>query len=398
MDILIRIEDVDDYMIPEELDVKEIEQYLRLEPIELETIDCDKIKAIDNLDNIAVNAVWQSIQKAPHILANKCAATTYKVVMPEGLSGKGRLMEYTNGGKSTIVLGDKGIAGHAKLVNATSSVSQIASNVFSVASLVTGTYYMQTISNQLENTNRLLGGVKRWLKNDKKALINANMKILESIYGDCQSGATANVTGRVQQIADQILQNLEFYIGELKDKLEEMDKKRDKSAVVKENILELTDYIKTIKQLYDMLGISYLIEIFYGEEYNVIESRKRRLKQYKEEIEDKMLNIEPSIYQYKKNEKSIKEQIANMDVVGALKGTISDPLKFKGIITLPARLAENSRHNSRDKIKDTLKDVENNIGGYFFEPEQDYIKMLESVQKPVELVVSADKIYRIVTD
>ncbi|MDO4757210.1 MAG: hypothetical protein Q4A54_12740, partial [Parabacteroides sp.] len=142
------------------------------------------------IKNTVAAGLSKVVEHLPEMTARKGMDNLYRLDM-NGV--KGVLMSHGSGNTTTIIdETTKKIKDTATIHQVGTTPAQVLSNVMNVASVATGMYYMSEITNQLQHTERLLGGVKQFLEDEKKAEITAIYGELNKIYNDYQFCITDN--------------------------------------------------------------------------------------------------------------------------------------------------------------------------------------------------------------
>ncbi|MBE6069688.1 MAG: hypothetical protein E7211_18655 [Clostridium lundense] len=184
------------------------------------------------LSEDAFSRISASLQHLPGIVSNQTSTKTvegaYRIVLPEGAS----LLQKSNGTFITAYRtpSSAGIAGQADAIPldiASQTAASAALSVFTAASVVTGQYFMARIDSKLGSIQSVVSDIQEFLEADKDSKANANVEALLEISEDMESISgkppliQSNLT-RIMRIKDDSLQQIDFYSGELKARIESL--------------------------------------------------------------------------------------------------------------------------------------------------------------------------------
>lgn len=366
------------------------------------------------IKNTVAAGLGQVVEHLPEMAARKGMNNLYRLDM-NGV--KGVLMSHGSGNTTTIVdETTKKIKASATIHQVGTTPAQVLANVMNVASVATGMYYMSEVTSRLQHTERLLGGVKQFLEDEKKAEITAIFGELNKIYNDYQFCITdggynesllmanRNMLTSIEQKLDA---DIEFYLLQLNHDYDKFDDK-DKTKVVEETMQDFCVHTILLKQLFDLFCVKTVLEINYedkGVSSNeaFIESRKSLLMSKYEKINDELAKMS-EVKAYLSNERyGLLDSFKAMQLDEAFKEAIKDISILKGPIKyqLPARVVVNAINNFKDKRKSKAEtkstEIENNVGGFAIEPPTKYADMIDNLgmlgTNCPDLIVSGDKVY-----
>ena len=348
------------------------------------------------IKNTVAAGLSKVVEHLPEMTARKGMDNLYRLDM-NGV--KGVLMSHGSGRTTTIIdETTKKIKDTATIHQVGTTPAQVLSNVMNVASVATGMYYMSEITNQLQHTERLLGGVKQFLEDEKKAEITAIYGELNKIYNDYQfcitdNGynepllmANRNMLASIEQKLDA---DIEFYILQLNHSYEKFDDK-DKTKVVEETMQDFCVHTVLLKQLFDLFCVKTVLEINYSDKSIAsndafIESRKNLLLSKYNRINDELSKMS-DVKLYLSNERyGFIDFFKAMQLDDAFKDAFKDisswklPMKYQ----LPAKVVENAIKNYKDKRKTNVEakstEIENNVGGFSIEPPTRYTEIIDNL-------------------
>ena len=366
------------------------------------------------IKNTVAAGLGQVVEHLPEMAARKGMDNLYRLDM-NGV--KGVLMSHGSGNTTTIVdETTKKIKASATIHQVGTTPAQVLANVMNVASVATGMYYMSEITSQLQHTERLLGGVKQFLEDEKKAEITAIFGELNKIYNDYQFCITEggynesllmanrNMLTSIEQKLDA---DIEFYLLQLNHDYDKFDDK-DKTKVVDETMQDFCVHTILLKQLFDLFCVKTVLEINYADKgvssnEAFIESRKALLMSKYEKINDELAKMS-EVKAYLSNERyGLFDSFKAMQLDEAFKDAIKDLSLLKGPIKyqLPAKVVVNAINNFKDKRKTNAEtkstEIENNVGGFSIEPPTQYANMIDNISmlgsSCPDLIVHGDKVY-----
>lgn len=371
------------------------------------------------INNTVAAGLCKVIEKLPDIAARKGMSGLYKLDM-KGINGT--LMTLKSGGNTTAIVDEAGkIVGQGSITAVGTTGAQALANVMNVASVATGMYYMNAITNQLEHTERLLGGVKQFLEDEKKSEMLAIFGELKKIYEDYQFCLSDNgynesllSTNRamLSSIEQKLDTNIEFYLLQLQHNHDKF-KTRDKTKVIEETIQDFCEHIKIIKQLYDLYCIKTVLEINYTDKSSLtneayIESRKNLMLSKHSAINEE-LQKQSEIREYFLNEKfALLDDIKKMHIIEALKeaeANVNDSIfeKAFGLERWHKRLEtikvvkENRKAQRIIDANTKFSEVTKSIGGFTIEEPTSYTGMIDNIvsisTNTPDLIVDNGKVY-----
>ena len=366
------------------------------------------------IKNTVAAGLCKVIEHLPEMSARKGMGGLYKLDM-KGINGT--LMALKSGGNTTDIVDEAGkIIGKGSISAVGTTAPQVLANVMNVASVATGMYYMSEITNQLQHTERLLGGVKQFLEDEKKAEITAIFGELNKIYNDYQFCITedgynesllmANRT-MLTSIEQKLDADIEFYLLQLNHDYDKFDDK-DKTKVVEETMQDFCVHTILLKQLFDLFCVKTVLEINYADKgvssnEAFIESRKNLLMSKYEKINEELAKMS-EVKAYLSNERyGFIDSLKAMQLDDAFKDAVKDISAWKWPIRyqLPAKVVVNAIKNFKDKRKSNAEtkstEIENNVGGFAIEPPTKYAEMIDNLgmlgTSCPDLIISGDKVY-----
>lgn len=399
---------------PQETAICEVETKMIAKITPAELMEYMNNGQLVEIKNTVAAGLSKVVEHLPEMAARKGMDNLYRLDM-NGV--KGVLMQHGSGNTTTIIdESTKKIKATATISQVGTTPAQVVANVMNVASVATGMYYMSEITNQLQHTERLLGGVKQFLEDEKKAEITAIFGELNKIYNDYRFCITdggynesllmANRT-MLTSIEQKLDADIEFYLLQLGHDYDRFDEK-DKTKVVEETMQDFCIHTILLKQLFDLFCVKTVLEINYADKgisSNVafIESRKNLLMSKYEKINEELAKMS-EVKGYLSNERyGFIDSFKAMQLDEAFKDAIKDlsvlkvPIKYQ----LPAKVVVNAINNFKDKRKSNAEtkstEIENNVGGFAIEPPTKYATMIDNLgmlgTSCPDLIVSGDKVY-----
>ena len=253
--------------------------------------DDKKLKKIGGATK--VNMFLQQLPLVANMAQSKAMEGAYKIILPEGSIGK--LIEYKNGMKGTILVGENGkITGHAGLVPLDASKVLTPVMVFSAMSTLTGQYFMARIDKTLSVISKDVKEIIDLIYDEKEAdmysiydyyeYVNKNMNIII----DNKSLKIATLTN-IQSNNSKLNSNIKFYTKSIQRKLNQLSNVNEDSFFTSnrlENAKNLNDEIDKIMNqqslCYELFCVGRMMEariaeIYDNEYYNNIKTEFKSL-------------------------------------------------------------------------------------------------------------------------
>lgn len=384
----------------------------RITPTQLsELISKGQLIEIKNTVSAGLSKV---VEHLPEMIARKDIGELYRLDMN---SVKGVLMSHGTGNTTTIVdETTKKIKATATINQVGTTPAQVLANVMNVASVATGMYYMSEITNQLQHTERLLGGVKQFLEDEKRAEIIAIYGELKKIYNDYQFCITDNgynesllMTNRnmLASIEQKLDADIEFYLLQLNHSYDKF-KEKDKTKIVDETIQDFCVDIVLLKQLFDLFCIKTVLEINYSDREissndAFIKSRKELLMLRHSKINNELEKMS-EVEEYLSNERySLLDSFKAMQLDDAFKNAVKDVSAWKSPIKyqFPAKVIENAIKNYKDRRKNNAEmksaEINDNIGGFNIDVPIKYTDMIDNLSmlntSCPNFIIDGEKVY-----
>lgn len=194
------------------------------------SIDKTKLQEIPmgNLNNI--------LSVVPNILASKTLSDSYRIIIPEGVTGN--LMKYKTGLLGTPIVDDstKKIIGHAGLDSLNPQALALAG--FTAVSFVTGQYFMAKINEKLETIKNDLNRLKQLLEDRIISEVKSAIYFIQ--YADINMDSilisenhTIATLSNVQFYTVLLYQNSIYYEDQIEKTIKEIKTTKDKNGIEK---------------------------------------------------------------------------------------------------------------------------------------------------------------------
>lgn len=218
------------------------------------------------------------LQSAVGLGANQAVRDTFqdavKLVLPSNLPAGAKPMHRIDMGKEVFsfnyqVPGAKGIVGQAgweKINPATADIAQVAYSAFSMASVVTGQYFMQRIDKKMESIQESTNSILQFLELDKRSELQAEQMFLNETVQDmeditlCESQRQASVVN-AQNTRKKALAATLFYGSRIESVTEEISSKDYKASKWEETQKQLLSYIANYQLSLWAYGMSIFLEV-----------------------------------------------------------------------------------------------------------------------------------------
>lgn len=232
------------------------------------------------------------VSHIPEITSTVALANAYTVTFPKGVNGA--LMQYKNGSFGTPIIGENGrIVDHASL-NPVSPELAMVSGVFSILAIASSQYYLTELHNELKKLNNKIDTILNFLYGDKKAELLSEICFVQNTYNNFSSIMQHNeqrvATIMSLQSAQKIaMKDIEFYLSDLKDKVNKSAKNYTDFAKLTEEAFKLKDSLETSMQLYALANV---MEVFYSQNYDndYIASLKENIVYYINKCDKQVLS------------------------------------------------------------------------------------------------------------
>jgi len=241
---------------------------LSIKSIESSQIDTKLYQKIT--DSGVSSQLFNGMQHLPQALSAMELSKSFQVIMPEGINGV--LMQYKNGMLGTPVVSNGKIVAHAGLQSL--KPAAVALSVFTVASVITGQYFMAQINKKLKAISFSIEGICKFLENDKLSQIQAHFEFLDF----AESNNNSIIKNDEQKISTIInIQNSKikateltsFYSRQLKDCLDTIniekrkEVKKDKSEDIYKKHQKSLECLSCYYFSLKLLATASILEISY---------------------------------------------------------------------------------------------------------------------------------------
>ncbi|WP_177160743.1 hypothetical protein, partial [uncultured Fusobacterium sp.] len=201
-------------------------------------------------------AMFDSVMKViPTVLHHEVTKEAYQVIFDKGLGvlqkAKGFNGEYYRANVVNIGRNNK-VVGQALLKPLDKSL-QFVSSAFTVMSIITGQYYMDTINKEIKSINEKLNDIQSFLSEDKKTKLLSEGEFLETIQNNLEFILDDDVYRNstlttIQKISIDSLASLKFYSNQIN--VLQFDKEKVKIEEIMEWIVKIgnlmSDYLYTL--------------------------------------------------------------------------------------------------------------------------------------------------------
>ena len=201
------------------------------------------------------------LHQLPSAMTAGTLADVYTVSFPAGISGS--LMQYSDGGVGSAIMGDKGIVGHASFHSL--APQALAMGCFTAMSIASSQYFLKQINNELKMMRSSLDKILEFLYGDKKAELLAEASFVKYAYENYDSimrleHQRAGVIASLLEAKKVAMKDIEFYLGDLDSAMGGKD-----VATVVDNVFQIKESLEFSMQLY---GLSSLLEVHYAQNFD----------------------------------------------------------------------------------------------------------------------------------
>lgn len=350
----------------------------------------------------------------PGLLSNYAVSQSYsgayKIVFQNGLKAGDQLMQMGNSLKTTAIVNAQGkITGQAGLTELSSAASigpQIAYAAFSLASVVTGQYFLAQINSNLKNISKDIKDIMAFLEISQSSELQSRIEFLREVDLDLRSypGMLENNELRISyllkiQNAREDLRRLCNFYG---DNL--IDIKLNKEKLDQEDLSQIKNYLF----LYPIALHGYMLATFFelvfsqnykvaGMRWNEMDSCKKNYYQNLENWENKIIELVQKSPDFLPDKKKYAGKVladiavSSIPVIGFFgkKGILARCDEYK---TEKKDLQEKHR---REIEKDFIKQKQ----ALNFDKVMQQTKQIDKIYSmPVELIVERDSVSLLIPD
>ena len=256
---------------------------------------------ISGSDFAKINACFRIV---PDLVKNVAVAKTfeetYRVMFDRGLGDLQRAAVGNGLYRANVVAPgtNNHITGQALLQELNPQelmkVSNVISNTFAIASIVTSQYYLKDIDSKLEKIEKQIDAIRIFLEKDKESQLWANGEILKDIKEMLQYIIEDDIYRQstiisVQAIKRDVLACAKLYFEQLKEIENNFDVKDDDKDVAK-NIIKCNEYLNK------MWYATYLYEMAYTLEAYLSRNTEKRYLQHIVDKENEVLDMYKEAY------------------------------------------------------------------------------------------------------
>ena len=256
---------------------------------------------VSGSDFAKINACFRII---PDLVKNASVANmfdgTYRVMFDRGLGELQRAAVGSDLYRANVVAHgtNNNITGQALLQELDPQelmkVSNVISNTFTIASIVTSQYYLKDIDSKLEKIEKQIDAIKIFLEKDKESQLWANGEILKDIKEMLQYIMKDDVYRQstiisVQAVKRDVLACAKLYFEQLKEIENNLNVKDDEKEVAK-SIIKCNEYLNK------MWYATYLYEMAYTLEAYLSRNTDKRYLQHIINKENEVLDMYKEAY------------------------------------------------------------------------------------------------------
>lgn len=251
--------------------------------------------------------ISELLQHIPTAAAAGTMATAYTVSFPKGLPHT--LMSLKQGGFGSQIMNNGKIAGSASFYPMFGQAAVLG--IFTAMSIATGQYFLAQINREIKNINQKLDEILKFLHINKKAALLSEEEFIKYAYDNYayimkyEPHQIATITS-IQNAKKVAIQDIEFYLNELDDKVASGSGKRftDLKELIKKEIKQTQENLNRSQNLYLM---SSVLEVYYSQNFDeeYINNIKNRIKNYITHSKDRSIENAGILIGYLKKDEKI---------------------------------------------------------------------------------------------
>lgn len=361
-------------------------------------------------DSDVKEALNQILRLVPQVLDDINMGGAYKAIFEHGVNGTiQRAADHVHYRGNEVIKGtNNNIVGQVLWADL-DKWSQIASNAFSVASVLVGEYYMKQIDSRLDIIEKSISDISSFLENAKRAKLESFLDSLEHIeknlkYILCNANQRQAALSELNVIKRQSKENMIFYRRQIIDLFSKQNV-TDSLDTAKENLKEFYNYVASYwYSLYLFAYASSLEPIVSGD------NNENYLDIVESDIVDLSNNFSAEYEKWKSDEnsylKSLKKLEKNLLVEfgKCMKGfeNVQGPLAILGTIAGVSEIVSDSQERKRKKYSEIYAEINKENSDVNMAPIYDRINVLLNYGKAsnsrMEIVKEGEKIYFKVED
>lgn len=289
------------------------------------------------------------------------------------------------------------------LDNAATQSAMVASSVFAVASMATGTYYMKNIDDQLAELKTTTKNILDFLEHDKQAGIEADMKLLSELASNLEEiksnpDLKAVKINQFSKIQREALKNIRFYEKEIGVSLDDFNTKKKLGQKVNPSVERLRQqyyYYRICLQEYSITKAMEIQLTNNFEETPILRAREEveKLSGRHKELSNKILSDVYDKHFGAMEAKALKGIAASLDFMsGIIEKT---PLGKKTEIDEKlAQMSEKAGEATKHKAKEAADRIVDRGDYGLIEPVVDNLKKMEDmVTGEIEYICQGEKAY-----
>ncbi len=353
-----------------------------------------------------VNAV---LQQLPLLINNTIYdGDVYRVIYDKGLGVLQKSAKYHGMFLGNVVDSNTNnkIKDVAKLQELSNKSQQIAINIFSVMSMVTGQYFMSQISQELDGLNENVKYIRKFLENDKRSKLQSEEEFLKMtqktinfiLQDEAQKQATLS---SIQKIRIDALSGIYFYKMQIND-LRDLSLQKDKAKKLIKNIQKICFVISEYWYSLYLYCYALYLETIISENYDS--------EYIKMMIQDMMEKCDQYKADYSKWKRIMENYIDEAKAFGANKGLeATKHIRFRGggniyvlvigaafdtMIEVADRIDKKSKKKKQDDAKEHLNLNEIAEDMKAIECRQNELRLYDALYNDrLEIVKDHDELY-----
>ncbi len=248
---------------------KELDTYLKSMGVSVIKEFADEIekKGFVKVDDELAERLDSMLGILPEVISQKNNAGAYRVIYDKGLGILQQAKGKPGMNRANIVAEgtNNNIVGEA-LLQKIGPAPQIIANVFEVASIIVGQYYMSHINDNLSKINANISSIEQFLSNEKRAELESVDRFLSGVEENIltlfenEKHLDSTLTN-IQSKRIDAYNHIKFYEMQIESRRERLNKKDKKEAAV-ENIKELVGMISEYWMSVYLYCKAYSLEVY----------------------------------------------------------------------------------------------------------------------------------------
>ena len=246
-----------------------------------------------NLSSDQKMQISELLQHIPTMAAAGAMAGAYTVKFPEGLPHT--LMVLKRGGFGSQIIENGRIVGSASFYSMLGQAMVLG--VFSAMSVATGQFFLMQINKELHMINKKLDEILIFLSESKRAELLSELSFVKYAYENYESimkfdSQRIATIGSIQESKKIAMQDIDFYLADLKNKINNITKKNDFNSLTTAMDNDIKSVIENLDFSLQLYLMSSLMEIYYAQNYEkkYIEYVEDSIKGYIKDCNDQVLS------------------------------------------------------------------------------------------------------------